>query len=194
MRPESTLGRLKSGISSRRQAELGATLQHFQASQEQAERAENIRDSVVVPLIDFAVKEPAEIVLLGDALELQNGYSPKKIRRKPLVLFRPTQECTAIRKIKVNGRTSMLAVREIAPVSITLVKTEIKLPLRRVLGGVVDIEIDPDHVSFSSVRRSKVGLPKGDMTLEVASELIDKLKKTVRMPKPRVRKLGREFE
>ncbi|MCL4387325.1 hypothetical protein M1307_02935 [Patescibacteria group bacterium] len=177
MGPESTLGRLKSGISSRRQAEEKAILQHLKVSQEQAEHSEDIRDSAIIPLVDLVIGEPTEIVSLSDTLVSQNGFSPERVREKPLCLVRPTQECTAIRKIEINGRSSMLAVREVAPVSMTLVKKEKKLPLKMVFGGVVDIEIDPDHVSFSSVRRSKVNLPKGDMTLEITSELIDSLKK-----------------
>ena len=71
---------------------------------------------------------------------------------------------------------------------------EKKLPGDRVLGGIVDIEIGSDYVAFSDIfGESKIDMPKGDMTLNTTWKFMKEMASSIKMPKPKIRKLGREF-
>ncbi|PIP74622.1 MAG: hypothetical protein CO135_00025 [Candidatus Levybacteria bacterium CG_4_9_14_3_um_filter_35_16] len=194
MRVENVFSRLLSGIERRHQAETEAMISHYKSSEIQASRAAEIRDLIIVPLVGLVLDATIEALLPEETLTSDNGFSPQDVRKKPLILLRPIQECTAIRKINVNGKQPMLCVREISPISMAILVEEKKLPGDRVLGGIVDIEIGSDYVAFSDIfGESKIDMPKGDMTLNTTWKFMKEMASSIKMPKPKIRKLGREF-
>lgn len=194
MRAESFLGRFLSERDKHRQTEAEAMISHYKSSEARSRRAVEIRDSIIVPLVGLALDATIEALSPEETLTSDNRSSPQDVRKKPLILLRPIQECTAIRKINVNGRKPMLCVREISPISMAILVEEKKLPGDRVLGGIVDVEIGSDYVAFSDIfGESKVDLPKGDMTLNTTWVFMKEMASSIKVPKPKIRKLGREF-
>jgi len=194
MRAESFLGRFLSEIDKHRQTEAEAMISHYKSSEARARRAVEIRDSVIVPLVGLVLDATIEALSPEETFASDNGSSPQNIRKKPLILLRPLQECTAIRKVNVNGKKPMLCVREISPIFMTILVEEKKLPGNRVFGGIVDVEIGSDYVAFSDIfGECKVDLPKGDMTLNTIRAFMKEMKSSIKVPKPKIRKLGREF-